>query len=137
MPAPLINANTQPLNENSANLPDVSAAVAAFLYPMTFEFNQVTMVDGYAQSVPIKISTQASIQPFTERELKVLPEGERAWSWYLLHSLTNLNLKVNDKVKIGSERYKVMASANWSRNQYWLYHVVLDYQYPSGQAQSV
>lgn len=124
----LINAKNKPLLEASSNLPDVSAAVMAFLYPMVFEITQTTLVEGYAQQVPIKICTQACIQPFTAQMLKVKPEGQRNWSWYLIHSLTTLELQNNDRIRIEGVKYKVMEKFDWSRNQYYEYHCILDYE---------
>lgn len=100
----------------------------AFLYPMVFEITQTTLVEGYAQQVPIKICTQACIQPFTAQMLKVKPEGQRNWSWYLIHSLTTLELQNNDRIRIEGVKYKVMEKFDWSRNQYYEYHCILDYE---------
>ena len=124
----LINAMDKPLFEASSNLPDVSAAVMGLLYPVIFEKIQTTLVDGRAQKVPIKIKTQASVQPFTAQMLKIKPEGQRNWSWFTIHALEDLILENNDRIKIDGVRYKIMEKSNWVRNHYVEYNAILDYQ---------
>ena len=123
----LVNASSIPLNETSSNQPDVSMAVMGMLYPMVFEIMQNSRVNGYAQNIPIKFCTSACIQPFTPQMLKLKPEGDRAWSWFSIWSLTVLDLKVNDRIKANGKRYKIMEKMDWSFNQYFEYHAILDY----------
>lgn len=127
MQPPLIRAKDRPLADLSANLPDLSQAVMAFLYPMVFEIIQTTLVDGYAQKVPVKTYTQGAIEPFTAQMLKVKPEGERNWSWFTIRGLENLILQNNDKIKVDGVRYKIMERSDWVRNAYVEYHAILDY----------
>lgn len=124
----IINAKDKPLGAASANLPDLSVVVMSFLYPMTFEFTQTTLVNGYSQIVPIKLCTQGCIQPFTPQMLKVKPEGQRNWSWFTVHSLTDVNLNNNDRVLLDGVKYKVMEKVDWSRDEYYEYHMILDYE---------
>lgn len=124
----LINAKNTPLAVSSANLPDLSSAVMGFLYPMIFQVIQTTLVDGYSQKVPLPVCTQGCIQPFTAQMLKVKPEGQRNWSWFTVHSLTSMDLRNNDRILLDGKRYKVMEKFDWSRDQYFEYHMILDYE---------
>lgn len=124
MQPPLLNARNIPLNQASSNLPDVSATVRSFLYPMTFEKLQNTLVNGYAQNVIIKTCTLGCIQPFTPQMLKVKPEGERNWKWYTIHALTDLVLQNNDQIKINSVNYKIMERLDYYQYGYVEYHAI-------------
>ena len=110
------------------SMPDNSQAVMRLLSPLIFEKLQVTNVNGLAQKVPIYIKTLASIQPLSARALAVKPEGQRNWQWLQLHTGTNVDLKNNDRIKIKGTLYKVMAKYDYSRNGFFEFHVVLDFE---------
>lgn len=123
---PLINAKDTPLCQTISGTPDVSGAVMRNLQPIVFEKMQRTMVDGRMQSVPVKVASLASIQPLKPRDLAIKPTGDRAWSWYMIHSLTNLELKVNDRFIIQGQAYKNMAKAKWVQYGYFYYECIED-----------
>ncbi len=124
----LINAKDQPLSQVTTGLPDVSRAVARLLQPVTFEYMQRTLVEGRMQAIPIKVQTQASKQPFTAQMLKVKPEGDRAWSWYWIHSLINLEVQINDRIRFNGMAFKIMEKLNYREYGYFEYHAILDVQ---------
>jgi len=125
--APLQNANKMRLCD-LPSMPDNSNAVMRLLSPLIFEKLQVTNVNGLAQKVPIVIKTLASIQPLSSRALTVKPEGERSWQWYQIHTGTNVDLKNNDRIRIRGILYKVMAKFDYSRNGFYEFHAVLDFE---------
>jgi hypothetical protein len=93
---------------------------------MVFEKMQRRMVDGRMQEVPFKIPSLAAFQPYTPQQIKELPTGYRAWSWYLVHTLTSLELAVNDRFIVNGQKYKNMAKANWSSYGYFEYRCIED-----------
>jgi hypothetical protein len=122
----LINACRTKLNESTPGLPDLSGAVMRYLRRMVFEKMQRSMVEGRMQAVPFKIESMAALQPFQPQQIKELPTGYRAWSWYLLHTLTDLELAVNDRFVVGGKKFKNMAKANWSSFGYYEYRIISD-----------
>lgn len=120
------NANQIKLSQTISGVPDVSGAVERNLQPLVFERMQRTMVDGRMQAVPLTIPSLASIQPLKPQELAIKPTGDRAWSWYMIHSLTNLELKVNDRFVVQGQAYKNMAKAKWNQYGYFYYEVIED-----------
>lgn len=125
--APLQNANKMRLCD-LPSMPDNSQAVMRLLSPLIFEKLQITNVNGLAQKVAIYIKTLASIQPLSSRALLVKPEGQRSWKWFQIHTATNVDLTNNDRIKIRGILYKVMAKFDYSRNGFFEFHVVTDFE---------
>lgn len=126
MRGPIPQAKNVPLSQTSS-MPQQDTAVDRLLSPLVFERIQETLVEGLVQKLPVFVSTLGSIQPFTDRQLSVKPEGERAWSWYQIHTQTNFKLDVNERIKINGVRYKVMALRDYSRNAFYEYHIIEDF----------
>lgn len=124
--APLQNASVFRLCD-LPSMPDNSHSVMRFLSPLVFEKIQTTNINGLAQKVPIFIKTLGSIQPLSGRALVVKPEGERSWKWYQIHTLTNVDLKNNDRIKIQKVLYKVMSKFDYSRSGYLEFHCITDF----------
>lgn len=122
----LINAKDKKLSQTISGQPDVSGAVDHFLQSMIFEKMQRSMVDGRMQEIPIQFSALACKQPLSPQLLKVKPTGDRAWSWYMIHSLTDLELKPNDRIKIQGQPFKVMNKSNFKEYGYFYYEIIED-----------
>ena len=110
------------------SMPQVDLGVDRFLSPLIIEKLQVSVVDGFAQKVPIVIKTLGVIQPMKPQELLVKPEGQRAWRWYTLHCSVNVELKPNDRVRIRNMVYKVMDKLDYSRSSYLQYGLIEDFE---------
>lgn len=121
------NAKDIPLNANPGTLPDMSGALMNWFQKMTFGLVTKTATAFQAYEEMEEISFMGVIQPLSGRELVLKPEGERAWSWWWLHSNTALNLKVDDVVVYKTRQYRVMLKKNYSAYQYYEYHLVTDW----------
>jgi hypothetical protein len=71
---------------------------------------------------------QGVIQPFTERQLSLKPEGERAWSWFWLHADPVVTLEIDDVVLFKGVQTRVMAKKDYALYGYVEYHLVQDWQ---------
>jgi hypothetical protein len=109
-------------------MPNQYAAVNRLLTPLVLQRLQIVIIDGRSQKVPVDVRTLGSIQPLTDKALNVKPEGERAWAWYYIHTLTNFRLDVNERIWIRGERYKVMSFKDYSRSGYYEYHIIEDFE---------
>lgn len=125
-------ANTL-LNQNSGTLPDVSGALLNLFQKMTFE-KIIKSVKGFqAVEDGTNYAFQGVWQPFTEKQLLLKPEGQRAWSWFWLHSDTSLTLDVDEIVVYCGIQYRVMALKDYSLYGYLEYQLVNDWTGSSPQ----
>lgn len=78
-------------------------------------------VDGFWQEgglvTPAPV-INASVQPATQDDMQLLPEGRRITGAYRLYTNDTLNLAIGaqnaDRVSINGADYQVMAEADWS-----------------------
>lgn len=121
------NAKNQPLFSKAGTVPDVSGALQDWYQQITFEPLQKT-VEGFQvveNATPIRF--RGMISPFTDRQLFLKPEGQRAWTWFLLYSDTALVLDVDDVVLFKGTQTRVMARKDYGLYGYIEYHLVQDW----------
>src|ERR1017187_8759187 len=108
------NAANLPLFNKSGTVPDVSGAMQDYFQAMTFT-PLVKTVSGF-QVVETATPTtfQGVIQPFTERQLQLKPEGQRAWTWLWLFADPVLILEVDDVVLYNGVQTRVMSQKDFS-----------------------
>ena len=121
------NASSKGLNFAAGTLPDVSGAIQDYFQNMIFE--QLTKTVSGFQNVEkaMPINFRGMIQPYTERRLMILPEGQRAWSWFELHSDTTLTLQVDDVVIWMGKQTRVMSRQDYIQYGYIDYHLIQDW----------
>lgn len=125
--ATIVNAKNTPLNQNSGTVPDVGGALLQWFQPMIFE-PIVKSVEGFElDELGDPISFRGVIQPLSNRDLLIKPEGQRAWTWLMLHSDISLRLNVDDVVRWLGIQYRVMARKDYSIYGYMTYELVQDY----------
>lgn len=115
----IANGCNKPLFDKSGDVPDVSGALQSYYQSITFEpvTKTVTGFQVVEQGAPINF--RGTIQPLSERALQLKPEGQRAWTWFLMHSDPVLTLQVDDVVMWRGTPTRVM-----SRKDYGLYGFV-------------
>lgn len=119
----IVRANKKKLSENHG-LPNVSEVIVSWFQPMTFKFLKDNIVEFENKPITTTIKSEGVIQPFTSKDLQVKSEGQRAWSWYMLHCLPDVVLKVGEFVLIDNKRYRVMKKTDYSDYGYLEYDVV-------------
>lgn len=121
------NASSVPLSANTGTLPDVSGALNNWLQPMTFFLLIKEIIGLQVVETPTDINFSGVWQPYTFEQLKLLPEGERHWKWFKLHTLTGLSLKTDDVVSYLGENYRVMNKGAYPEYGFWEYDLIKDY----------
>lgn len=122
------NGKDRPLSASfSSGLPDVASAVTQNLQPVKIRVIKKTQIAGYTQETFTEIKTMASRQPMRDEEIVIKPEGQRSWTWEKVHSLPDLNLKLDDIFIWNDIRYRVMSRRNWAQYGYVEYEVVSDF----------
>ena len=122
------NAANTPINQNTGTVPNVLGAIDDWLQPMTF--TRITKSVSAFQEVETEtdVDFRGSIQPLTDRQLQLKPEGQRAWSWFLLFAEPQLQLEVDEVVVYLGVRTRVMALKNWTLYGYMEYHLCQDWE---------
>lgn len=124
----IANAASLPLFAKSGTTPDVSGALQDYFQPMVFSA-LVKIVSGFQVIETAKpINFQGTIQPFTDRQLYLKPEGQRAWTWYMLHADPVLSLDVDSVVLWNSKQTRVMARKDYGLYGYVEYHLCQDWE---------
>ena len=121
------NAANIPLNFKEGTVPDVSGAMLDWFQPMTFTLVTKKTTAFQVVETPRPINFMGVIQPLTERQLLLKPEGQRAWTWFLLHSDTSLVLQVDDVVLYQGVQTRVMGRKNYVLYGYQEYSLVQDW----------
>lgn len=124
----LANGKNTPLNEQAGTVPDVSGAMRDYFQPMVF--TPVTKQTEAFQAVetPGPIDFRGVIQPLSARALALKPEGQRSWTWLMLHSDPSLKLDTDDVVVYLGVQTRVMGRKDYSLYGYMYYELVQDWE---------
>lgn len=126
-PGPIIGAGSRDIAEGSLNAPNMRSALIGWNRPISFELVTITIKDSVAQEVRRQISTTGTLQPMMARKIMLKSEGQRAWNWFTLHTVSDIQLKVDDRVIRKGVPYRVMGSWGWEDNGFFKYELVQDY----------
>lgn len=118
------NGKDVPLNANAGTVPNVGDAMLDWFQPMTFGVVVTTVENFQAVQVQTQVSCQGVIQPLTERQLMLKPEGQRAWSWFWIHADPGLTLQVDSVITYLGQQYRVMSHKDYRLYGYVEYHLV-------------
>lgn len=124
MKAPLVNAKN---NRSMNDLPDVSEGIVDLMQPLVFTVIAKDTIEGVVQEREFKQRTMAMIAPLTAQQLKILPEGQRAWRWQSIYALPGLELKPDDRIIYKGINYRVMSKEDWQAYGYIHYQVCEDF----------
>jgi hypothetical protein len=112
-----------------SGMPQISTAFAGWMNNITIVRITQTIVNGFSEDAEEQITFKGTIQPLNPRSIALKPEGQRDWEWLQIHCFAgNLNLVPNDRIIYNSIKYKIMASLDYSLNNYIEYHLVRDYE---------
>lgn len=123
----IANAADLPLFNKSGDVPDLSGALQSYYQNLVFE-PVGKIINGFQvleQGAPINF--RGTVQPFTERQLLLKPEGQRAWTWLLIHSDPILTLQVDDVVSFNGLQTRIMARKDFTLYGYMEYHAIQDW----------
>lgn len=124
----IINAADVPLNRINGTVPDVSGAMQSYFQSMTFVPLMKTVVGFQVVEGAAPIEFFGVIFPFSPRQLQMLPEGERKWSWYSLFATPGIQLGPDDCVLYLNVQYRVMSKKNYTLYGYDEYSLIQDYE---------
>lgn len=120
-------ANT-PINQDTGTVPNVGGAMRDWFQPMVFVLVEKQTINFQEVELGTPICFQGVVQPFTDRELAIRPEGQRAWTWLQLHADPVLKLAVDDCIIYLNVQYRVVSRKNYTNYGYCEYSLVQDYK---------
>lgn len=125
--SPIKNAANFPLFSPGGTLPDVSGGMLDYFQAMQFQKVTKTVNGFQVIETETPINCQGVLQPFTERQLFFKAEGQRAWSWFWLHTDTSVTLQVDDVVVWRGKPTRVMSRKDFAQYGYLEFHLVQDW----------
>lgn len=123
----IVNARDRKLGDASF-IPDVSPGLSNILQSVKMTTVEKFSVDGYIREITRTFATKAAKMPLSPQRLSLKPEGQRAWRWFIILTLSNVSLKPDDAMMIGGLQYRVMAKEDWKEYGYYRYEVVEGFQ---------
>lgn len=113
----------------TSGMPQMNTTLQGWEVPLTLVRITQNVVDGDVENTETVINFKGVWQPFSMQQLSLLPEGQRSWSHYWIHTKSGeLDLKTADKFIFENQRYKVIEIKDYHLNGYMEYHVILDYE---------
>lgn len=123
----IANGKNRPLTFQQGTVPDVSGALKDWFQAMVFTRVVKQTVGFQDVETPTNINFWGVVQPLTERQLLLKPEGQRAWTWFLLHADPVLTLQVDEVVTWIGKQTRVMSRKDFAMYGYCEYHLVQDW----------
>lgn len=108
-------------------LPNMSETIKSWFLNLTFEIVERVQVGADFKidwETKQEISVRGVVQPPSDKDLKILPEGSWAWEWLMLHCLPDTQIDVNQFVRYDGTVYKVMKKKDWSKYGYVRYYLL-------------
>jgi hypothetical protein len=128
-PSTIQNASNIPLNFQQGTVPNMGETMTDWFQSMTFTQIVKTVVGFQVVETPTNTTFLGVMQPYTGRQLALLPEGQRAWNWQTLHSQPVLTLFPDDVVTWQGRQVRVMSRKDYSLYSYVEYSLVLDWDH--------
>jgi hypothetical protein len=121
------NGKNIPLNAQGGTIPQLGPAMRNWFQPMVFT-PVGKVVNGFmvVESAD-PINFRGVIQPLTDRQLILKPEGQRSWTWLMLHSDPVLKLQTDDVVEYLGVQTRVMSRRDYTIYGYVMYSLVQDW----------
>lgn len=108
-------------------LPNMSETIKSWFLNLTFEIVERMQVGADFKvdwETKQEINVRGVVQPPSDKDLKILPEGSWAWEWLMVHCLPDAQIEVNQFVRYDGTVYKVMKKKDWSKYGYVRYYLL-------------
>lgn len=114
-------------NKTFVGLPQLSGALLEWQQQMIFTVITKSVVNFEAKEVSTNYAFEGVWQPFSSAQMKLRPEGQRTWSWFMLHTFIDLPLKTDDVVYYSGVKYRVMDQSDYGPYGFYQYSLVEDW----------
>ena len=111
-----------------SGMPNMASTLNGWEVPLSLIKVIQDVSEGDLVTTEKQINFMGVWQPFSMEQLALLPEGQRSWSHYWVHTKDKIDLKTADKIKFKGKPYKVIEKKDYSLNGFYEYHIVEDYE---------
>lgn len=113
------------MNNTNSQLPNMSSTITAWFLDITFYTVKRTMQGAeWIETPGEELKTKGVVQPPSNEQLKIMPEGAWAWETLWVHCLPNIQLEPNQYIYYDGKKYKVMNKKDWVKYGYVEYMLV-------------
>ena len=117
------------LNNTNSQLPNMSSTITSWFLDISFfTVSRVLVGADWQDGQGKELKTKGVVQPPSNEDLKIMPEGTWSWKWLWVHCLPDLHLQTNQFIYYDGVKYKVMGKRDWSKYGYVEYHLLEAYQ---------
>lgn len=124
----IVDASTRTVQDAATLLPQMGGTLLGWFRPLDLVMVTKKTVNFELVESEEPLTCQGVIQPFSARELKIKPEGERSWAWQMLHTTIDVNLPNDSIFVFKGLKYRVMSELPYSDYGYRQYELVQGYQ---------
>lgn len=121
------NAKDTALAANSGTLPDMNDAIRSWFQQMVFSRVLKTIVNFQVVETKTDTAFMGVWQPYSPKQIQQLPEGQRAWSWFMVHADPSLLLQPDELITYLGVQYRVKSNTDYTQYGYIEYHLIEDY----------
>ena len=129
-PPTIQNGTNVPLNFQQGTVPNMMECLTDYLQTLSFVQIVKTVAGFEVIETPTTTTFSGLFMPFAPRELILLPEGQRAWTWFHLYTLLPLTLQVDDVVvfpQLNNSQTRVMFRNDFTLYSYLEYKLAQDW----------
>lgn len=111
-----------------SGMPQIQSAFMGWTTSITLSIITQAVTNGFIVDSSTEVTFDGVIQPLSPQKIMLKPEGQRAWEWLQIHCFSGrLNLNINDRIIYNGTKYKIMASNDYSLDNYIEYHAIKDF----------
>lgn len=111
------------------SMPQMGAAFAGWQSSIDLVIITQNIVDGFNTETTSLVTFNGTIQPLQPEKIALKPEDQRSFTWLQIHAFAGLdNLVTNDRIIFAEKRYKIMATLDYSLNNFIEYHAIQDFE---------
>lgn len=121
-------ANRLTVQEAALPTPQSSGTITGWFQNLLLKKVTKKLVDRQTVEVLVDFACRGVIQPFGPQELKIKPEGQRAWNWQMLHTTPDTDLKDDEIFRIKDVDYRVVSRQDWTAYGFIKYELLEAYR---------
>lgn len=125
---PIKDAKDTSLTQNPGTLPNMSGALEGWQQPMTVKKIVKSTVNYELVEAETTIYFSGVLERMTPQQMQMRPEGQRAWVWYNIFCLVNVDLEIDDVVESLGKRYRIKSKNDWSSYGYRSFDAIQDWE---------